>query len=180
MNQANYTTVCFVGTDRGPRFPADPDDLARTVGGPPAAQHRYNPLDRRRRQVVYLAAPIPAYLTAAYDAALSFLHRTYPVPRHAVLSAREAFSSTPDWRDRSRDVLSPVTGLYIVGLDGYVGAGVLEEWAHLVQDRGIRHAWAFAGDGSLHQVAALVALADDMPRFPYHFRVLDPERRVVR
>jgi hypothetical protein len=129
--------------------------------------------------VIYLAAPIPAYDMPAYDAALSVLHRTYPAPRHVVVSARETFGSTQDWQGRYREVLSSVTGLYLVSLDGYVGAGVFEECAHLTRDRGISHVWAFARKGSLHRVGALVALSEDMWRFPYHVRLLSPAGEVL-
>jgi hypothetical protein len=91
-----------------------------------------HPLDRRRRHCVYLAAPLPAYEFPAYADALSYLRSLYPEPRHTVLSVRELFASTADWKQRYLEVLEPVTAFYLLLHQGCAGDGCWAEWRELV------------------------------------------------
>jgi len=123
--------------------------------------------------VAYLAAPLHMYKAAAYDAALSYLRHEYPTPPHTVLSARELWRSTGEWRRTYREILRPVTIVYIVPDHGTVGFGVYGEWSYL-SDRPV---YAFGPDGSPVRVSSLCVSRPYDPRS--YALVLDEQGRMV-
>ena len=76
------------------------------------------------RKAVYLAAPVSAYDSRAYDAAQDALMAAGCF----VIAAREAFSSTEDWLRRFPRLLRSAQAVVVVPAeDQTVGAGVLRE-----------------------------------------------------
>jgi hypothetical protein len=76
------------------------------------------------RKAVYLAAPVSAYESRAYDAAQDALMAAGCF----VIAAREAFSSSEDWLRRFPDILRSVQAVVVVPAEDHtVGAGVLRE-----------------------------------------------------
>jgi hypothetical protein len=76
------------------------------------------------RKAVYLAAPLVAFDSLAYERTQDALVRAGCF----VIAARDEFGSTADWLARFGDVLSKVQALVVVpGPGGVVGAGVLRE-----------------------------------------------------
>jgi hypothetical protein len=91
-----------------------------TIGNPRSARVP----SALRRRTVYLAAPLVAFDSSAYDRTQDALVRAGCF----VIAARDEFSSTADWLARFGDVLSKVQALVVVpGPGGVVGAGVLRE-----------------------------------------------------
>jgi hypothetical protein len=91
-----------------------------TIGNPRSARVP----SALRRRTVYLAAPLVAFESSAYDRTEDALVRAGCF----VIAARDEFSSTADWLARFGDVLSKVQALVVVpGPGGVVGVGVLRE-----------------------------------------------------
>jgi hypothetical protein len=91
-----------------------------TIGNPRSARVP----SALRRRTVYLAAPLVAFDSSAYDRTEDALVRAGCF----VIAARDEFGSTADWLARFGDVLSKVQALVVVpGPGGMVGAGVLRE-----------------------------------------------------
>jgi hypothetical protein len=82
-----------------------------------------------QRRTVYLAAPLVAFESSAYDRTEDALVRAGCF----VIAARNEFASTADWLARFGDVLSKVQALVVVpGPGGVVGVGVVREVAEAI------------------------------------------------
>jgi hypothetical protein len=80
--------------------------------------------------LIYLAAPKHVYATPRYDAALELIANRHP--NSPLIHPRGLWRGSAHWRATFRDILVPVTDLYVLSdLDGYVGAGVYAEWDYL-------------------------------------------------
>jgi len=81
-------------------------------------------------ETVYLAAPIAAFTTPRYDAALNLIRERHPHAR--ILSPRDAFKSNADWLEQWPSIRPTITVLYLLTGDGsyydYIAAGCLKEW----------------------------------------------------
>ncbi len=105
----------------------------------------------RRGAALYLAAPLSTYNTPRYEWALLWL-RTCAPPGVPIIHARDAFTSTADWRARWPAVLARLAGLvFIADEAGYIGAGV----------------WREMGDALAHGLPVLY-LDDRGDVHPYH------------
>lgn len=137
---------------------------------------QHTPRDRRRRQSIYLAAPVPAFETARYGEALQYLKGLYPGPRHVVLSSRDLFASTVDWKATYREKLSGVTACYVLLLDGLAGYGCKAEAEYVAGTLG-RPVFALAGDRSAVPISGWVPSRSPHPSLAWH--VLDARRKRV-
>ena len=116
---------------------------------------------------VYLAAPIPTYGTPAYTVALAYLTDRYPFA--AVLAPHDLWISSAHWRSRFRATLSRVTHLAVLTDDqGFVGAGVFEEWWYL--HRRVAVCLAIVHHEVWERVVMRVVDADD---WRHHARIIN-------
>jgi len=75
---------------------------------------------------IYFAAPMQMYNDPLYDVALRHVHELFPFAE--VLSARDLFTSSADWREKWPAIQPTVDMLvFITDRDGWIGRGVLKE-----------------------------------------------------
>lgn len=134
----------------------------------------HKPLDRRRPCLVYLAAPLPAYRTASYDDALQRLRRIYPAPKHGIISARDTFLSSADWRERYPALLWRVDALYLLLVDGQAGDGCRAEWWYL--HRLGRPTYAFDSRGEILPITGFEPSGNPDPSASWHVVTPDGKR----
>ena len=110
------------------------------------------------KQQIYIATPIPNYLSRAYGAARKIIEARHP--NDCLIQPHERFHSNRHWRESYKDLLLPVSILYVLpDLFGTVGFGVVSEVEYLfgLQHEGqLQRAFAFAPGLSITTRWALV------------------------
>ena len=85
----------------------------------------------RKKQFVYLAAPIPLYNTARYDDAVAQIRARHP--NADILLPFGMFASAAVWARTYRTVLNEVTHVYTLAhANGTIGSGAYAELVHIV------------------------------------------------
>ncbi len=117
----------------------------------------------RTSQVIYVAAPVAHFDSASYQRLVDLLRR-----RGAqVLSSRDLFASTDEWRARWSDVLAQATSVVVLlGPDRVIGGGCAQE----ILDARLRGVpvWFFVNDHQfipLQQVRLQFTLGVSRQRF---------------
>ena len=128
---------------------------------------------------IYFAAPVSAFRYQLYDTRLAETRLIFPAAE--IISARDYFRSTKDWRRRWPALLRHLTGLVFID-DGYgcIGIGVRSE-VREAQERGIP-VWFLAAPDGLYRLDE-ITFERFSPLDPYRYarvRVSRADKRKKR